>query len=496
MEAENLDIVIVGAGLSGINAAYRVKTELPHHSFAVLERRTEMGGTWSFWKYPGFRTDSAMALFGFPWRPWTSDLTMAPGPLIHRYIEESAAAANLTDKIRFGHRVTSGDWDSDEQRWTLRVEVTDPATGDVTTRIIKAWWIIFASGYYSYEQPRHTVIPGIERFQGRVVHPQFWDESLDYSGKRIIIIGSGATAVTLLPALAEKAETVTMLQRTPTFIMTLPQYDRLVAPLARFLPASWARQIHWWLRMTLEILFVWYLRVFPASGRSYLLSEMRKQLPKGFDVERHFNPWYNPFDQRLCFCPDGDFFKALHKPGVSVVTDVIDTVTETGIQLKSGSFLDADIIVTATGLHMALLSTATLRIDGENLNDSIGNRYIWNGAMLEGLPNAGLITGYTAATWTPGADVRTRQVLKVIRHLDKTGAAAAMPHVDPAERARLPARPAVTLNSTYVKDAINRLPKVSDRRPWVYGSCWAVDMWRMLTSDVRKGMKYWGKHEA
>ncbi|KAL1837082.1 hypothetical protein VTJ49DRAFT_4310 [Mycothermus thermophilus] len=494
MDTETLDIVIVGAGLSGINAAYRVKTELPQHSFAVLERRTEVGGTWAFWKYPGFRTDSAMSLFGFAWRPWTSDLNMAPGPLIKKYLEESVAAAGLHDKIRFGHRLASADWSSDEQRWTLRVDISTP-DGTVETRIIKAWWVIFTTGYYSYEKPLPTVIPGIDRFQGRVVHPQFWDESLSYAGKRVIIIGSGATAITLLPAMAETAESVTMLQRTPSFVMTLPARDGLYDALSRFLPSSWARQLHWWIRMTLETLFVLYLRVFPASGRKLLLSEMRQQLPKGFDVERHFNPWYNPFEQRLCFCPAGDFFKALHRPGVRVVTDVIDTVTETGIQLKSGAVLDADIIVTATGLYFALLSTASVRVDGEAINDTIGNRYIWNGSMLEGLPNSGMITGYTAATWTPGADVRTKQLLKVIRHMDKTGIAAAAPYVDPAERARMGASPAVTLSSTYVRSALDRIPKVGDRKPWVYGSCWAVDMWRLLTSDVRQGMRFWGNQQ-
>ncbi|KAL2270788.1 hypothetical protein VTJ83DRAFT_159 [Remersonia thermophila] len=491
MDVETLDIVIVGAGISGINAAYRVKTELPQHSFAVLERRAEVGGTWSFWKYPGFRTDSAMSLFGFAWNPWASDLNMAPGPLINKYIEDSVDAAGLSKAIRLGHRLVSADWSNEEQRWTLRVDVTG-ADGTVDTRLIKAWWVIFTTGYYSYEKPLPAVIPGIDRFQGRVVHPQFWDQSLDYAGKRVVIIGSGATAITLVPAMAETAGSVTMLQRTPSFVMTLPAHDALYGSLSRLLPSSWARQLHWWIRMILETLFVLYLRAFPASGRAYLLSEMRRQLPKGFEVERHFNPWYNPFEQRLCFCPAGDFFQALHRPGVRVVTDVIDTVTEAGIRLKSGAVLDADVIVTATGLYFSLLSTAAIRVDGEAINDTLGNRYIWNGSMLEGMPNAGLLTGYTTATWTPGADVRTKQLLKVIRHMDRTGAAAAAPCLDPAERARLGDNPAITLSSTYIRSAIGRIPKVGDRRPWVFGSCWAVDMWRYLTSDVRQGMKFWG----
>ncbi|AEO69913.1 8a65d717-a038-47d3-ae81-f951af7384c1 [Thermothielavioides terrestris] len=488
-EPETLDIVIVGAGLSGINSAYRVQTALPHRSFAVLEARRVIGGTWAFWKYPGVRTDSAMGLFGFPWRPWPHTINMAPAEGIRAYIEDCAAAEGIDKKIRFGHRVVASNWSSAEQRWTLHVDVTRE-DGSVAKKVIKAWWVINASGYYSYEKPLPTVIPGIENFGGQVVHPQFWDERVSCAGKRVVIIGSGATAVTLLPAIAQTAQSVTMLQRSPSYILSLPSRDNVVAFLSKFLPLKWARLVNWWQRMILETLFVSFLLNFPRAGRRLLMSQARKQLPKGFDVDKHFNPWYNPFEQRLCLCPGGDFFKALHRPNARIVTDTIKTVTETGILLKSGETLEADMIITATGLYFSLLSGVDARVDGESVIETLGSRYIWNGCMLEGVPNSGLITGYTAATWTPGADVRVRQLIRVIKHQEKSGAASATPHIEPAVRAKLPVLPAVGLNSTYMVSAHDRMPKVAGRAPWVNGANWAQDVWRLITSDVRQGMKF------
>jgi cation diffusion facilitator CzcD-associated flavoprotein CzcO len=488
-EVETLDIIIVGAGLTGVNSAYRVQTELPHRSYAILESRSEIGGTWSFWNYPGVRTDSSMALFGFPWRPWPHDANMAEGPAIRKYMEECAAAEGIDKKIRFGHRIVASNWSSAEQRWTLQVEVTHPG-GTIEKRVFKAWWVINGSGYYSYEKPLPAVIPGIERFGGKIVHPQFWDESVDYAGKRLVIIGSGATAVTLFPALANAAKSITLLQRTPSYILSMPFKDHAVAFLSKLLPLRWARMVNWWLRMAIETLFVKFLLTFPRAGRRLIVSEMRKQLPEGFDVDKHFNPWYNPFEQRLCFCPGGDFFQTLHQPNARIVTDTIDTVTETGILLKSGETLEADIIITATGLYFALLSGVAATVDGVSINDTIANRYIWNGVMLEGVPNTGLITGYTAATWTPGADVRVRQLIKVIKHMEKAGATTATPYIDPAERARLPMKPAVGLNSTYVLSAYDRTPKQAGIAPWINGSNWAGDMWRLMTGNVKEGMKF------
>ncbi|KAK4129697.1 FAD/NAD(P)-binding domain-containing protein [Parathielavia appendiculata] len=488
-ETENLDVVVIGAGLSGINTAYRLKTQLPHHSYAILEARAELGGTWAFWKYPGIRTDSSMGLFGFSWRPWPHEVNMAPAPAIKQYMEECAAAEGIDKKIRLRHRVVVSSWSSQEQRWTLQVDAKGE-DGTVHRKVIKAWWVINASGYYSYEKPLPAVIPGIERFGGQVVHPQFWDEKVNYSGKKVVIIGSGATAITLLPALAKTSHSVTMLQRSPSYVMSLPSKNSTSAFLSKYMPSSWAAQIHWWLSMLIETLFVGFLKTFPQVGRRFIMSEMRNSLPKDFDIDKHFNPRYNPFEQRLCFCPGADFFKALHRPNTRVVTDNVETVTETGILLKSGETLEADMIITATGLYFSLLSSVKATVDGESVNDTLGTRYIWNGVMLEGVPNSGLISGYTAATWTPGADARVRQLIKVIKYMDKVEATMAMPCIEPAERAQMPVLPGINLSSTYVVSAMDRLPKIAGKAPWVNGSNWAVDMWRLMTSNVREGMRY------
>ncbi|KAK4135880.1 FAD/NAD(P)-binding domain-containing protein [Trichocladium antarcticum] len=489
MEAETLDIVIVGAGLSGINTAYRVQTELPHRNYAILESRNEIGGTWAFWKYPGIRTDSAMGLFGFPWRPWPHAATMAAAPAIKAYMEECAAAEGIDKKIRFGHRLVSSSWSSEEQRWTLHLEVTRE-DGSVEKKVLKAWWVINASGYYSYEKPLPAVIPGIDRFRGQVVHPQFWNDNIKYAGQRVVIIGSGATAVTLLPELAKTAQSVTILQRSPSYVLAMPNNDGVGIFLARFMPSRWAATVHWWQKMMIETVFVNLLLAFPRFGRWLVMSSMRQLLPKGYDVDKHFNPRYGPFEQRLCFCPGGDFFHALHRPNAHMVTDTIDTVTESGILLQSGATLDADMIITATGLYFSLFSGMSVDVDGESVTDTLGSRYTWNGSMLEGVPNAGLILGYTAFTWTPGADVRARQLIKVIKHMDRRGATAGTPHIDPAERARLPRLPAVGLSSTYMVAARERMPRNAGIAPWVNGESWLGDVLRLVFGSVKKGMRY------
>lgn len=487
---EELDIVIIGAGLTGINAAYRLQTQLPNHSYAILEARDSLGGTWDFWKYPGIRSDSTMALYGFPWRPWPFEESMAGAKAIKSYIAECAASEGIDKMIRYHHRVKAANWSSEEQKWTLQLEITCE-DGVTEEKQIKAWWLLACSGYYSYDKVLPPTIPGIDKFQGQVIHPQFWDENLDYADKKIIVIGSGATAITLLPSLAEKAKQVTMLQRSPSYVLALPRKDKTVKTLSKWMPRSWAVTINWFQRMFFETVFVQFVLNFPNAGRRFVIDAMKSQLPKGFAIEKHFNPRYNPFEQRLCFCPGADFFKALHKPGVSIVTDVIDTVTSDGIIVKTGGEkIEADIIVTATGLHMEVLSSTAVTVDGKPVNETMGERYVWNGCMIEGVPNAGLLTGYTAASWTPGVDVRTRNLIKVIKHQDKTGASSAAPHIPESKRASMPAGPMMTLTSTYARAAMKRMPLVAGIGPWKAGTNWVQDVCAMLFGSVKDGMKY------
>jgi cation diffusion facilitator CzcD-associated flavoprotein CzcO len=482
-----LDIVVIGAGLSGINAAYRLQKELPHRSFIILESRTRIGGTWDFWKYPGARTDSSMVQFGFDWYPWRGESRMAEAPAIRQYLEDAAVSEGIDKKIQFGHRVTSMSWSSEEQRWTLEVEAA-AADGSIA-KVIKAWFVIGASGYYSYEKPLPAEISGIENFGGKVIHPQFWDENVDYDDKRVVVIGSGATAITLIPALAKTAAKVTMLQRSPTYVFSLAR-KLPVYFWSKFLPVSWCDWLSWWMGMFIELIFTTTLKTFPGFGRNFVRGEIRKRLPKDFDVDRHFDPPYRVFDQRLCYCPSGDFFRALRQPNTEIVTDIIETVTETGIQLKSGQTIETDIIVTATGLYLQLLNGISVFVDGIQVDKTLGQRYVWQGAMVEGIPNAGLLIGYIATSWTPGADVRARQLIKVIKRMEKTGATSITPVADEEQRKTFPKNSCMPLSSTYAIAGRERIPMSAFVGPWRFGMNWASDIWNLKFGSITDGARY------
>lgn len=510
-----VDIIIIGAGLSGINAGYRVQKELPHKSLTILEGRSQVGGTWGFWKYPGIRSDSTMRLFGLPWYPWPSNITMADGPVIQKYLEDAATSQGLDKKIHLNHRVSSCDWSSLENRWTVSVDVVqNEGRGGSEAPVIGhkkfiAHWIINAAGYYSYDKPLPVEIPGIENFSGRVVHPQFWgdDGEVDYANKRAVIIGSGATAVTLLPAIAKTAAKVTLLQRSPSYVFSLEGRDHTLDFWRKFLPERWAGTAHWWQRMFLETMFRLLLSNF-IFGKPFVQSEMKKKLPPGFDIDTHFNPAYPPFEQRLCFCPDGDFFKALSRPNAEIVTGTINTITPEGIRLNPGAkssssgsseveSLPADLIITATGLYVDILSSLTISLQllpsDSDVSTSpspttqiypperipitpakLATLQVWNGTMTEFLPNHAKIVGYTAGTWTPGADARTSHIIKLIRHMDKIGAKRVFPYLGGQ---KLPQRPAMPNSSTYLVDARSRLPMSAGVGPWRNSQSWWEDLW-------------------
>lgn len=483
---EDYDVVIIGAGASGINAAYKVKTELPGARFTVLEARDIIGGTWSFFKYPGLRSDSYLTGFGFRWRPWSEAKEIADGPMIQRYLEESVASAGLDKHIQFNHSVTGAHWSSAENKWTLEVDVK----GGESKKTLKTGFILACSGYYDYKTPLQAEIPGISNFKGQVVHPQFWPEDLDYSGKRVVIIGSGATTITILPVMAKTAAHVTMLQRSPSYVLPLPAAPGHIFALRKWLPKRIADVINFWK----DVLFQTLLRVFcfsfPQLAKRILIRAMTRELKgSGIPVDPHFTPSYNPWQQRLCVCPDGDFYDALRRDNTDVVTDHIDTVTETGIKTKGGKTLDADIIVTATGLRILILGGVDITVDGERFN--ISERFAWRNFMLEGVPNLAMIIGYTDMSWTLGSDACLRLMLRVMKHMKKIGAAAAKPVVQ--DHAALKAEPIISMKSTYFLVANDRLPRKANVDPWNERKGYIPESWMARfgsTGTITKGLEF------
>ncbi len=451
---EHVDVLIVGAGISGIDAAYHLQKRCPDKSYAILEARDAVGGTWDLFRYPGIRSDSDMYTLGFPFRPWTGDKAIADGASIRDYVEETARAFGIDARIRFRQRVTKASWSSREARWTIEAEA------DGETRRLTCSFLMLGSGYYDYEKGYRPQWPGEEQYRGRFVHPQFWPEDLDYSGKRIVVIGSGATAVTLVPALAETAAHVTMLQRSPSYIVARPSEDRLARRLQRRLPAKTAAGAIRWKNVLLGMFFFSRARKKPERVRATLLKWVAEQLP-GADVERDFTPSYNVWDQRVCLVPDGDLFKAINAGTVSVVTGVIETFTGTGIRLVSGAELEADIVVTATGLVVKLLGGIALEVDGAPVK--VAERVSYKGMMLNDVPNLFLFFGYTNASWTLKCDLTSRYACRLINHMDRHKLAICV--------ARLPEggverQPMLDFSSGYVRRAEGSLPGQGAKPPW------------------------------
>ncbi|KAK8031584.1 hypothetical protein PG990_001318 [Apiospora arundinis] len=479
---DTYEFIIVGAGLSGINTAYRLKTEVPEASWTILEGRDRIGGTWSFFKFPGIRSDSQLTLFGFSWRPWLNEKDMASASLILEYIESAARDEGIDKNIQFRHHVTTINWSSEEQLWTLGIEA--PGKRHKT---LKAKFLLNCTGYYNYDKPLQTEIPGIDRFQGVVAHPQFWPEDLDYAGKRIVVVGSGATTITIVPVIAKTAAHVTMLQRSPSYVLSLDSVSPTGSFIKRNFPAWLAHPVNWWRCFIMEQMFVTFSLTFPNASRRFVRAEMRRQLPASVDTDVHFNPSYPPFDQRLCLTPDNEFFKAFHRDNCDIVTEKIETVVADGIVTKSGLKIDADIIVTATGLHVELLGGRIPIVDGVPVK--ISEQYAWKGAMLTNLPNAGSVTGYTTSSWTLGADATVRLILRVYKHMKRIGATSVMPVFDEVgDKSR--AKPVVSHSSTYFQNARDRLPKITGDAPWYGRISPLYDTWQLWFGSITKGMKY------
>ncbi|RSD11480.1 flavin-containing monooxygenase [Amycolatopsis eburnea] len=478
--AEQFDVLIVGAGLSGIGAACRLRERLPGKTFAVLEARDTIGGTWDLFRYPGIRSDSDMFTLGYPFRPWKDPKAIADGPSILAYIRETAAASGVTGHIRFGHRVVRASWSSATARWT--VSTAHGAT--FTCR-----FLYLCSGYYSYDSGHVVDFPGRAEFGGEIVHPQHWPESLDYTGKRVVVIGSGATAVTLVPALASRASRVTMLQRSPSYIVARPGRDALADRIRALLPEKLAHRVVRGKNVVMGTLFFQLMRRLPGRAALALRKRVAAQLPASIPVDPHFVPSYDPWDQRLCLVPDADLFKALRSGKADIVTDRITRFTAAGVSLESGRTLDADIIVTATGLRLVAFGGIALDVDGRAIDP--GEQRAYKGMMFGGVPNLAWCVGYTNNSWTLRADLTSQYVCRLLAHLDRRGFAYCVPDAASASTAGRP-RPIVDLQSGYIKRAASGLPKQGGRRPWMMRQNYLLDLADMRFNRLDDGVLRFG----
>jgi len=470
--AEHFDVLIIGAGLSGIGAAWRLRRQRPGASYAILEARATIGGTWDLFRYPGVRSDSDMFTLGYPFRPWQGDRSLASGESILRYIQETADEGGITPHIRFSARVVAADWATD--RWTVRLAGGETLTCD---------FLYACAGYYDYAKGYEPDFPGLDDFAGRFVHPQSWPADLDHAGKRIIVIGSGATAVTLVPAMAETAAHVTMLQRSPSYLAVLPGRDVIAEHLRRRLPARVAYKLSRAKNILLTQGFYQLARRRPERVKAVLRSFAVRHLADPAYVDEHFTPAYQPWDQRLCIVPDGDLFEAIKAGTASVVTDHIDRFVPEGIRLRSGRTLAAEVVVSATGLSLKLIGGVTLTVDGRTVDP--GQRVAYRGLMLSGVPNFAYCIGYTNASWTLRADLSHRYVCRLLTYLDKNGYASATPRETPGNR-----RPLLDLTSGYVQRALDSFPRQGDKDPWTVRQNYLLDVLTTPRADLRRDMTF------
>ncbi|MDB5828179.1 MAG: FAD-containing monooxygenase EthA [Variovorax sp.] len=479
MADEFVDVLIVGAGISGISAAYHLQTLCPDRTYAIVEARDALGGTWDLFRYPGVRSDSDMHTLGFSFRAWTGAKAIAEGPAILGYLHDTAREYGIDRKIRFGRKVLRADWSSQNLEWTVAVR----HEADGGTSRIRCAFLFMCSGYYDYADGYRPEFPGEARFAGRIVHPQHWPGDLDYAGKRVVVIGSGATAVTLVPAMADKAAHVTMLQRSPTWMVARPSVDKLDAGLRRYLPLRTALGLTRWKNVLMGQLVVALCKRSPQRMRKLLLGGVRQALGPGADIATHFTPRYNPWEQRLCLVPDGDFFKAINAGRASVVTDRIESFTETGMRLASGAMLDADIVITATGLKLAVLGDTALHVDGERVDPSRTVNY--KGLMYTGVPNMANTFGYINASWTLKADLTARYVCRLLDHMRKNGARQCLV---PALAPGAPLRPWTDFSSGYFQRAADELPRQGVTRPWKLTQNYLSDVVAMRFGAVDDGV--------
>ena len=477
MSVEHLDVLIIGAGLSGIGAAYHLMKHCPGKRFAILEGRAALGGTWDLFRYPGIRSDSDMFTLGYNFKPWTNPLAIADGPSIRRYIEETAEENGIQETIRFQHKVLKADWCSERASWTLQVQ-----RGEEAEPIkLSCQHLLMCTGYYRYEAGYTPEFKGREQFQGEFIHPQLWPENFDYRGKNVVVIGSGATAVTLVPAMTDKARHVTMLQRSPTYVISLPQGDPISAFLRHFLPETWVYRLARTRNVAVQLGFYKLSKAFPGLVRKALLGMARRQLGKDFDM-RHFSPRYKPWDERVCAVPNGDLFKVLRQGKASVVTEHIDGFTAKGIRLKSGQVLPADVIISATGLELQLFGGMQVAVDGVPFDAARSMGY--RGIMLRDLPNAAVVLGYTNASWTLKADLSSEYFCRLIQHMDAIGMRQCTPR---DARREVKDAPFLDLASGYIQRAADKIPSQGDRAPWKLYQNYLLDLALLRYGKIEDG---------
>jgi cation diffusion facilitator CzcD-associated flavoprotein CzcO len=476
IDTEHFDVLIVGAGLSGIDAAWHLQKHCPAKSYAILEAREAIGGTWDLFRYPGIRSDSDMYTLGYGFRPWKDAKAIADGPAILSYIREVAADFHIDRKIRYQHRVVAAAWSTAEARWTVEVECGP----DRRKAPLSCSFLWMCSGYYDYAAGHLPQFPGVGRFKGRIVHPQKWTDDIDYEAKKVVVIGSGATAVTLVPAMAETAAHVTMLQRSPTYVVARPAEDSLANTLKRRLPLGLAYALARWKNVFLGMFFYQLCKRRPARAKEMILQGVRTLLGPDYDVGKHFTPRYAPWDQRLCLVPDADLFRAIRAGRVSIVTERIDTFTERSIRLASGAELEADLVVAATGLVLQLLGGAALTVDGKPFNAAETLSY--KGMMYSDVPNLAAVVGYTNASWTLKADLVCQYICRLLNYMDRHGFRQCTPRIDDPTMGRLPW---VDFSSGYIQRAIDKFPKQGARPPWRLHQNYALDLLALRYGSLR-----------
>ena len=473
----DFDVLIVGAGLSGIGAAVHLQKDCPDRSFVIIEGRDAIGGTWDLFRYPGIRSDSDMYTLGYKFKPWKEAKAIADGPHIRAYIHETAAENDVNRHIRFGHKVVSAAWSSADARWTVTAALADGTTTELTGN-----FLYMCSGYYNYAEGHRPAFAGDGDFAGRIVHPQFWPPDLDYAGKRVVVIGSGATAVTLVPEMAKQAAHVTMLQRSPTYVVSRPAKDAIADVLRTMLPAKLAYSLIRLKNVGLGMLFYRMTRKNPAKVKDQLLGQVRQQLGPDYDIATHFTPKYNPWDQRLCLVPDADLFASIKAGTSSVVTDTIDRFTPSGIRLASGGELPADVIVTATGLKLQALGGVAVSVDGRPV--TLSDTLAYKGMMFSNVPNLAVSFGYINASWTLRSDLIAFYVGRMLNHMKATATEIATPIPGPDV---VPERVSMDLSSGYVQRGTDALPKSGNRSPWKVTANYALDTMELRFGKVADG---------